>query len=93
MMKGKWHEVECISVVQPPAREDDSSKKVVYLRKDFTFHEAEGDPDSGDYKSARWTYLETTLPKDVVDLLTMTDDNTQGIANLEDALCELDMGA
>lgn len=81
-----WYDSECISEKKPDAREDSSSKKVVYLRKDFVFHE------KTEEQEAKWTYKETTLPKDVIDLLEMTDTNTNGIADLEDALCELSMG-
>lgn len=90
-MNTKWHDVECISDVKPSEREMESSNKVVYLRKDFTFHESYVD-EEGKTVPAKWTYKETTLPKDVVDLLSMTDENTQGISDIEDALCELSMG-
>ena len=86
----KWHDVECISEVKPPVRESESSSKVVYLRKGFVFHEGYTD-EEGKEVPAKWTYKETTLPKDVIDLLAMTDENTEGIAGLEDALCELSM--
>lgn len=88
-MNGKWHEAECVSVTQPPEREYDSSNEVIYLRKDFIFHQAY--EEDNEMIPAKWTYKETTVPKDVAELLSMTDENTVGIAGLEDALCEISM--
>lgn len=93
MMKGKWYDAECISNTQPELKDDTSSRKVIYLRKDFVFHAEEGTAGTEEYKPAKWTYKEITIPKEVAQLLAMTETNTDSIALIEDALCELDMEA
>ncbi len=86
----RWKEVECVSESAPPVREDDISNSIIYLRKDFK-HIPEQEI-GGQVMPAKWVYLETTIPKDVAELLDMTDSNTESIAGLEDALCEMTMG-
>ena len=88
MNKGIWYRAECVSTLQPPVREDDISEYVVYLRKDFKYIPETVDSE-GHTQSAKWTYLETTVPKEVAQLLDMTDKNSTDIADIEDAICIL----
>lgn len=85
-----WQDVECVSEVKPPARDDESSDAVVYIRKDFVFHRATMTPD-GEEVPARWTYKETTVPKDAVELLNMADEASASIEAVEEALCDLSL--
>ena len=85
-----WVEAETVSRIQPPAREETISSTTIYLRKNFEFHPAH--KENGEQVPDKWTYMECMIPKEVAELLRMTDDNTESIASVEDALCELSRG-
>ena len=85
-----WYDAECITELQPQTREENTSDFVVYIRKDFKFV-PERIMDDGTAEPCKWIYKEATIPKDVVELLNMTDKNSTDIVDIENAMCELSM--
>ena len=72
--------------IKPAAVDETSSKKVVFVRKDFR-QEERTDMDGEPYLV--WVWYETKIPKEDWETYKMAMQNTTDIADLTDAVIEL----
>lgn len=82
-----WRKSSSSGSVKPEALDKESSKVVVYVRKDFT--EVPSHDMDGTQTGTRWEYMENAVPKEDWGVYEQIVENMNGIADLEDALCEL----
>ena len=72
-----WRRVTNSSSVKPLAIDNTVSEFFTYIRKNF---EQETITDMDGTERIRWSYLETTVPKDVFEIYEQTVNNTNSIA-------------
>lgn len=81
-----WYKSQNGDANKPQAVDESSSKKVVYVRKDFEQIEVS---DGEDGTKTVWTWLETKVPKNDWEAFRMAWKNASDISDLTDALVEL----
>lgn len=81
-----WYEDYSSQVEKPEELDVTSSKVYNYIRKDIEQVEIIHD-DGG--KTKEWHYFELKIKKEDWDLFTKIMENSDEIAVIEDALCEL----
>ena len=84
-----FYKSECYCTEKPVERDTSSSKKMVYLRKDFVFIPSHADEITGETVPDKWEYMEAKIPREALTLLQMTDSNSDDISLVKDAICEL----
>ena len=82
-----WYTNENGNSVKPSALDQDSSKKFVYVRKDF---EEVPESGEGDQKiPAHWKWLETKIPKEDWMIYEQVLENADDVETLSGAIAEL----
>ena len=81
-----WIKAETANDIKPEPIDDKSSKKVVFIRKDFQQAERT-DIDGNTYMI--WTFLSKEIPKEDWELYKTALQNTSDINDLTDAVIEL----
>lgn len=81
-----WKKVYNSNDVKPDEIDKTSSAYVVYIRKDF---EPVTEKDEQGNAIVRWSYMEMAVPKENWAVYEEVMANSLGIADLEDAICEL----
>ena len=79
-----WYDGE--SSVYPQLIDTTSSKKWVYVRRNIEEHERE---DEQGIKEIFYSFEETKIPKDVWAIFEKEADNSERIADVEEAITEL----
>ena len=79
-----WYDGE--SSVYPQLIDTTSSKKWVYVRRNIEEHERE---DEQGIKEIFYSFEETKIPKDVWVIFEKEADNSERIADVEEAITEL----
>ena len=79
-----WYDGE--SSVYPQLVDTTSSKKWVYVRRNIEEHERE---DEQGIKEIFYSFEETKIPKDVWVIFEKEADNSERIADVEEAITEL----
>lgn len=82
-----WKRVTNSNDVKPHAIDESISRQYIYVRKDFEQVTITDEMTGEEF--TRWSYLETTVPKEVFDIYQATVTNASSIADLEDVICEL----
>lgn len=79
-----WRKSENGSLDKPLEIDKESSKKYVYVRKNFE------EVPTTDQISAHWRWDETKVPKEDWEVYELAMRNAEAISGVEDALCEQD---
>lgn len=79
-----WYSGE--SSIYPTLVDSTSSKKWVYVRRNIEEHERESDEG---IKEIFYSFEETKIPKDVWVIFEKEADNSERIADVEEAITEL----
>lgn len=82
-----WRNSSSSGGVKPKALDTESSKVVVYVRKDFV--EVPSCDIDGKESGTHWEFLENAIPKEDWETYSQVAEHTESIASIEDALCEL----
>lgn len=80
-----WYRSQSGGTEKPPVIDETTSKKVVYVRKDFEQIDV---PDEEGTRTV-WTWLETKVLKEDWEAFKMAWQNTADISDLTDAVIEL----
>ena len=79
-----WRKVSNGNADKPAQIDRDSSKKYVYIRKDFTFVAGDGEENP-----AHWEWQEAKLPKDLMIVYDKTTSHDEALDDVYAALAEL----
>lgn len=85
-----WRKAENSDSVKPAIIDKVSSRKYVFIRKDF--EEVPTLDESGEQVGTHWEYYEKRILKEDWETYEQVMENTNDIATLEDAICDLTMG-